>query len=117
MHPCCHPQALLLPSSIHLSLSWVSTMPTRIDIVGRRRAMLELDLIRQHVSIRRIEFQLVVVPEPVMHGAARDRANRRKRLLILCPHRTPEAGQRGGRRNSLDRLSSRDASLCHGVSL
>ena len=66
-------------------------------VIGPRRAMLEIHFHAEHVPVRRVELQLVVVAEPVKFRAAGDGAHRRQLGFLSQPReRAAETGQRGG---------------------
>ncbi len=63
------------------------------DVPRLRGAMFEVDFIREHVAIRRIELEFVVVAEPVIFRPAGDGPDRGK---LVCRGAAGEAGQGGG---------------------
>jgi hypothetical protein len=56
-------------------------------VIRFRRAMLEIDLVREDEAVRRIELVFVVVREPVEFGAPRNRADRREGVRALRAER------------------------------
>jgi hypothetical protein len=69
-------------------------------VVGFGRAMLETDLHAQHVAVGGVEFQLVVVAEPVVFRPPRDDPRRRQRVVrrqrTAGARRAEGQGRRGG---------------------
>ena len=78
MQPCCQRHAVLLPRSAHLSPFSMSTMPIRISSsVQWDRCSKPICMLRTRAA-GRIEFELVVVAEPVVLWPLGDRPDRWK---------------------------------------